>query len=250
MKNLSDTESSQKSYYNRIAAEYDRHYGSAHAIAYRRALYEKALANVPLDGAYILDAMCGGGQNTAALHQTGARFVGVDLSEEQVANYKARFPGTEIRCASILDSGLPDDTFDLVICDSLHHLHPYVNGGIRELTRVLKPGGHLLLWEPSAGSLLDRARQLWYRTDKKYFQENEAAIDANRIIQAHGDLKLENIKYGGNFAYLFVFAPMAFRIPAGAVPYYAPFLLGMERFVNYFQTRLTSLWVLALFRKY
>lgn len=250
MNKLSENELKQKHYYNRISTEYDRHYGSANAIDYRKALYERALKNVRLEGVQVLDAMCGGGQNTAALVDQGCQFVGVDLSEGQVSNYQKRFPGTQVRCASILDSGLPSASFDVVICDSLHHLHPHVNQGILEMLRVLKPGGHLLIWEPSAGSLFDRARQFWYRMDRKYFEENEAAIDFQRIIRTHSQtMTPQSCRYGGNLAYLLVFASMAFRIPARWVPFYAPALMVVERFINLFQTRLTSLWVLALFKK-
>ncbi len=250
MNKLSKNELKQRDYYNRISSEYDRHYGSSHAVAYRKALYERALMGIALKNTRVLDAMCGGGQNTAALTDHGCSFVGVDLSEEQVVNYKKRFPGTDVQCASILDSGLPTESFDIVVCDSLHHLHPNVNQGILEMLRVLKPGGYLLVWEPSAGSLFDRARQLWYRLDKKFFQENEAAIDFARIARTHGNaLKPLSCRYGGNFAYLFVFAAMAFRMPAQWVRYYAAPLMVVERFFNLFQTRLTSLWVLALFKK-
>jgi SAM-dependent methyltransferase len=251
MKKLSESELKQKKYYNEISGLYDRNYGSLEAIAYRKFIFNKALKNVSLKDAYVLDAMCGGGQNTAALQGFGANFLGVDLSEEQCLNYKKRFPNTEIRCASMLSCGLPSNTFDIVICDSLHHLHPYVNEGICELIRVLKPGGHLLIWEPSAGSIFDRVRQFWYRTDKKFFQENEAAIDLDRISARHSTkLKLERVNYAGNFAYLFVFAPMAFRIPSKFVPYYAPVLMKLEGFFAMFQTKISSLWVLALYKKY
>lgn len=251
MKELSNGELKQKQYYNEIALEYDRHYGSVDAIFYRKALFEEILKNISLKDAYVLDAMCGGGQNTAALHGHGCKFFGFDLSEKQCVNYYKRFPHTEIRCASIFDCGLPNSAFDIVICDSLHHLHPKVNDGIGEMVRVLKSGGHLLIWEPSAGSLFDYARQLWYRMDKKYFEKNEAAIDVNRIIHKYGEkLRLRQIRYGGNLAYLFVFASMALRIPSRLVPYYAPFLMHFERLFGNFQTKFTSLWVLALFEKH
>jgi ubiquinone/menaquinone biosynthesis C-methylase UbiE len=40
---------------------------------------------------------------------------------------------------------------------------------MKEFYRILKPGGHLLLWEPSAGSILNLLRKIWYKLDKKYF---------------------------------------------------------------------------------
>jgi SAM-dependent methyltransferase len=240
----------QKDYYNNIARDYDLHYGNPHAISYRRDIYSDILKNVPLNGMRVLDAMCGGGQNTEALQDFNCEFVGIDVSEEQCKNYTKRFPDAEIHCRSIIDTGLPDAQFDIVITDSLHHLHPYVTDGIEELNRLLRPGGYLLIWEPSAGSLFNFARQLWYRVDSKYFQDNEAAIDIERLARKHGaDFELIQAKYGGNLAYLLVNTSMALRIPAHLIKYYANLIMPIERFIAYFQTKLTSLWVLALFQK-
>lgn len=247
---MSDIEVRQKEYYNTIAGNYDRHFGSHYAIEYRRNLYHRFLRDIPLRGSQVLDAMCGGGQNTAALQGCECEIVGIDLSEEQCAHYSRRFPENKVYCASMLDTDFADSSFDFVICESLHHLHPYVNDGIREMLRVLKPGGFLLIWEPSAGSFFDYLRKLWYRMDTKYFQDNEASINIDHLQREHDvSLKLERQCYGGNIAYLLVFASMAFRIPPSFVPYYAPLLMPLERTLSLFQTRLTSIWVLALFKK-
>lgn len=247
---LSGVEAKQKQYYNEIASEYDSHYGSPAALRYRQEIYRQILGDIPLAGKDVLDAMCGGGQNTAALEGTGARVVGIDLSEGQCEQYARRFPDAQVRCGSILDTGFPDASFDLIVCESLHHLHPYVNDGMRELVRLLRPGGHLLVWEPSAGSVLDLARKVWYRLDRKYFEENEAAIDVERLARKHaGSVKLLRRRYGGNVAYLLVATSMVLRIPVKWVGRMAPVLMPVERVLGVLQTRLTSLWVLGLFEK-
>jgi SAM-dependent methyltransferase len=247
---LSGVEAKQKQYYNEIASEYDRHYASPEALRYRQQIYMQILRDIPLEGKDVLDAMCGGGQNTAALAGTGCRVVGLDLSEGQCEQYAQRFPDARARCGSVLDTGFPDASFDLIVCDSLHHLHPYVNDGVRELLRLLRPGGHLLVWEPSAGSVLDLARKLWYRLDPKYFEENEAAIDLERLARTHaGALRMVRRRYGGNVAYLLVFTSMVFRIPVKVARYLAPVLMPVERALGILQTRLTSLWVLGLLQK-
>ena len=107
-----------------------------------------------------------------------------------------------------------------------------------------------MCWEPTAGSILDFMRKLWYKTDKKYFESNEQSIDLGQLKEQHQD-KFELIRsiYGGNFAYLFVHSSMAFRIPPGLVKYYAPILMPVDRFFQFFQTKKTSCWVLALFQK-
>jgi SAM-dependent methyltransferase len=240
------SETKQREYYDEIAGTYDEHYASKHNLAYRTRVFDRLFADRSVEGLQLLDALCGGGQNSAYFAARGAEVTGVDISEKQCEHYRARFPGATVHCRSVLDTGLPDASFDLVITDSLHHLHPNLDDGIRELGRVLRPGGSLIVWEPSAGSVLDRARKLWYRLDRRYFEDNEASIDIDRLARDHEHtFRLERAVYGGNVGYLLVSMSMAMRIPLRWVDVYADPMLRIEDAVSRLQGRLTSLWVLA-----
>lgn len=248
--NLSETEAKQRAYYDSISETYDQHYGSEHNIAYREQILQDIFADESLQGAKVLDAMCGGGQNSAFFISRGCQVTGVDISENQCEHYIKRFPGASVLCASALETGLEDNSFDFVFTDSLHHLHPHVKQGVAEFHRVLRPGGALVVWEPSAGSVVDHARKLWYRLDKEYFEDNEASIDIARLAAEHsGQFELEDAIYGGNLGYVFVVLSMAMRIPVRWVDRYAPALLRAERALTPFQRRVNSLWVLARLRK-
>ncbi len=240
------SETKQRAYYDEISGTYDEHYASKHNLAYRSQVSDRLFADRPLEGVKLLDAMCGGGQNSAYFARRGCRITGVDISEKQCEHYRRRFPEATVLCRSALDTGLPSESFDLVITDSLHHLHPDVDAGVRELARVLRPGGSLVVWEPSAGSVFDRARQLWYRRDGRYFEDNEASIDIERLARDQADtFRLERAIYGGNVGYLLVSMSMAMRIPLSWVDVYAGPMLRLEDAVSRLQGRLTSLWVLA-----
>lgn len=240
----------QAAYYDAIAGRYDAHYGSPSALAYRSWVYDRVLADLPLAGTVALDAMCGGGEATAYLRARGAEVVGLDISRECCAIYRERYPQGQVVCASILDSELPDARFDVVVTDSLHHLHPRVDEGMAEIHRVLKPGGHFCFWEPSADSLVDRLRRLWYRLDPKFFEDNERSIDAAALAGAHRErFRTLATVHGGNLAYLLVNGSMALRIPPRLVRIYAPALLGLERTLTPLQPRFLSLWVLCLMQK-
>jgi ubiquinone/menaquinone biosynthesis C-methylase UbiE len=247
---VSASEAKQQAYYDDIAATYDVHYGSDNNIAYRARVYDQLLGTWKLRGMRVLDAMCGGGQNSAYFIGKGADVTGIDISSKQCEHYQRRFPDSQVICGSALDTGLADASIDLVFTDSLHHLHPHVDRGVREFARVLKPGGHMLVWEPAAKSIIDRARKLWYRLDRKYFEDNEASIDINRLARDHAKLlNLENALYGGNIAYLFVVLSMALRIPVGLVDRYASAAFWLEDKLTPLQGESTSMWVLALLRK-
>lgn len=99
----------------------------------------------------ILDVGCGTGGNFDFLSRYG-KVEGCDYSEEAV--HFCRLRGiTSVREASIYHLPYPDASFDLVTClDVLEHLRLDLPA-LRELERVLKPGGHLLLTIPGRPEL-------------------------------------------------------------------------------------------------
>ena len=247
---LSQSEQEQKDYYNRIAGVYDSHYANPQALRYRSEVFDRFLPGEDFTGMQVLDAMCGGGENSVYFHARGATITGVDISEAQCEFFQQRFPDASSVCASVLQSGLPAASYDLIVTESLHHLHPHVVAGFQELIRLLKPGGRLLVWEPSSGSLLDLLRNLWYWLDSDFFEDNEASINFRRLgLDAEDQLDQLHLQYGGNFAHLFVMSSMQFRIPPRIVHWYAPLLLWLEPLVEKIQGRLLSCWGLALYQK-
>lgn len=240
----------QKDYYNTIASEYEMHYSSSDAINYRHGLYNHFLKSFDLRKMNVLDAMCGGGQSTGFFLKRGAIVTGVDISEGQCENFRKNHPECEIYCRSILNSGLIEGSFDFIITDSLHHVHPDVNKCMKNFYALLKPGGYLMFWEPSAKSIFDYIRKIWYREDKKYFQENEAAIDLKKLISDNSNsFRLIKKFYGGNIAYIFVLLTMAMRLKNKKNRVSFRIFLFFEKIINHLQNRYTALWFLALFQK-
>ena len=239
-------EAVQREYYNRIAREYDAHYTNKHALAYRYGVYDLCLGDIDLSGMRALDAMCGGGEATGYLLQRGASVTGLDISDECCRIYGERFPGCHVVCKSIRDAEFQPASFDLVLTDSLHHLHPRVDEAIALIHRILKPNGLLCCWEPSRNSLIDLIRRGWYRLDKRYFQANERAIAVEDVLGRPRVFSPQRVIYGGSVAYVFVNLSMALRIPVSLVNVYAPFFMSAERVLNRVHPRFLSCWVLCL----
>jgi SAM-dependent methyltransferase len=97
----------------------------------------------------ILDAGCGTGGNLAWLERFGTAY-GVDLSALAVEFCTRRDLRTVSR-ASVLDLPYPDATFDLVNSfDVIYHLQVADDvAALKEMRRVLKPGGHLYVRVPA-----------------------------------------------------------------------------------------------------
>jgi len=247
---LTKQEQKQKDYYNSIAKEYDNYQMSPYARQYKANVYDKAFINIPLKGAKVLDAMCGGGEATEYFLSKGSIVTGLDISEECCEIYKKRHQNNEIVCSSILSTKFQDNYFDIIVTDSLHHIHPHLNKGIAEIIRILKPNGYFHCWEPSEGSILDLARRIWYKLDNKFFMENEKSINIDRMNEKHKPkLKLIDKTYGGSIAYLLVIHAMPLRIPLSIVRVYAKFFMKVEDKIAYFHNRFFSCWVGALFQR-
>jgi SAM-dependent methyltransferase len=138
-------------------ARQDAHFAEADAAHFRWTTTDRAFA--PVEDALLLPRLaalpfpclevgCGEGTNLARLAHRGSP-VGVDRSAD-----KARFAGRALPRARVLAA----DAFALpfrsgafagvLVRDLLHHLD-VPEGGLREVGRVLRPGGTLVLLEPT-----------------------------------------------------------------------------------------------------
>jgi len=106
----------------------------------------------------ILDAGCGTGNNLRHLARYG-RALGVDLSEEALAFCRTR--GVAAARAGLLALPFPDARFDCVTSlDVIYHRWVEDDAAaVREMARVLRPRGLLLLRVPAL-------RQLWGAHDE------------------------------------------------------------------------------------
>ena len=241
----------QKELFDRISSQYEAHYDDIFSRSYRaKFIYGPVFEGIDFSGTKVLEAMCGSGQTTEYLLAHGATVTALDISAQSIESFSERFPECNAVCASILDSGLESNSVDCaVVMAGLHHLHPHVGEAIRELHRVLKPGGYLCLWEPHSGSLPDLVRRWWYRHDS-LFAENEASIDFASIKEEFSGLfSFQEEHYIGNFAYLLVLNSLIFRVPLRLKRLYTPLLMKLEPIVNRFQGKLLSCVALAQWRK-
>jgi SAM-dependent methyltransferase len=106
-------------------------------------------AGVDLTGARILDAGCGNGHGLALIDEAFAprRLVGFDLMSEQVERARARGVSAELAVGDITAIDHPTATFDAVFVFGILHHVPAWRLALRELARVLVPGGVLLVEE-------------------------------------------------------------------------------------------------------
>jgi ubiquinone/menaquinone biosynthesis C-methylase UbiE len=105
-------------------------------------------------GKDVVDVGCGGGALVRDLAAAGARPIGIEISEEQLATARSRDDGSGARYLVGRAEALPlhDGSVDVVVfMRSLHHVpRERLRDGLSEARRVLRPGGAVYVAEPLA----------------------------------------------------------------------------------------------------
>ncbi len=133
-------------------------------------------------GKKLLDLGCGAGENSVYFAKKGALCVACDYSPGmvQVALQLAETNGVKIsgKTGNAMDLDFPDNSFDIVyVANLLHHL-PDAKACIREMHRVLKPGGKACFWEPLKHNPIIN---VYRRIATKVRTEDEAPLDINMV---------------------------------------------------------------------
>ena len=99
----------------------------------------------------VLDVACGTGDMVVELlrtrHAASLQVTGVDLSEEMLAIAKRKAPQAEYRLADAEHLPFGDASFDAVICAFGVRNFVHLEQGLKEMVRVLKPGGRMAILE-------------------------------------------------------------------------------------------------------
>jgi SAM-dependent methyltransferase len=143
-----------------------RFYADAHNGNERRRTFGGALASLGAHGSW-LDAGCGIGILAREFRSEGLRVTGVDISAARIAE-AATITGLpladgdaagsieHLRVSSVDALPYPDATFDGVYSSSVLEYVPDLGRALFELSRVVKPGGHLVFNMPNSRSLFRR----------------------------------------------------------------------------------------------
>lgn len=97
-----------------------------------------------------LDDGCGSGRYTVALHYIGCKHVtGIDISSDAIGLAQQRNPVADavvFQQGSVLELPFEDNSFDFVFSNGVLHHTVSTEQGLREIYRVLQPGGRCWLY--------------------------------------------------------------------------------------------------------
>jgi ubiquinone/menaquinone biosynthesis C-methylase UbiE len=154
---------SETNTWNRLAHKYDttvrlfdRSYGRI------RELLRSDLAGAER----VLEIASGTGQFTFELAEAAGQLLATDLSAEMIARLDAKLADRDVAnvstaVMSAYDLGLDDGSVDAAFCANALHVMENPERALRELHRVIRPGGRLLV--PTFCHGIDRRRRLLSR---------------------------------------------------------------------------------------
>ena len=123
------------------------HHNQAEGDAYFRRYVDFALSHVPCANARILDLGCGSGWSTVAFRNAGHCAFGVDLAVSVEAREADK--GVAYVCADATTLPFRDSSMDLVGMHQVLEHMPHPESVLREVLRVLKPKGQLVVVGPN-----------------------------------------------------------------------------------------------------
>lgn len=151
-----------KADFERSASSYDLRW--AH---YNLASHQATVRHLNLKGTEtVLDLGCGTGEleRHTLCRWPDARVIGVDLCSNMVAAARGKFsPKLSVRfvCGNGQEIPIRSESIDLVVSCSAYHFIPDRRGALRELSRVLVPGGRLVLTDWCGDYVMCRAMDAW-----------------------------------------------------------------------------------------
>jgi phosphatidylethanolamine/phosphatidyl-N-methylethanolamine N-methyltransferase len=136
-----------KQRYNRIAAIYDAMEGVLELVFFRRW---RELVWAKVEGQEILEVGVGTGKNFP-YYPHGATITAIDFSEKMLGKAQQKKLSKEVNAdLQLMDVQaleFPDNSFDTVVATFVFCSVPDPRQGIKELYRVCKPGGKVILLE-------------------------------------------------------------------------------------------------------
>lgn len=177
----------------------------------------EALKHPPAEAGVGLDLGCGLGLQTAALRSRGYMVIGLDPSVGLLAVGQRRVGPSLVLAGSALDLPFRDASLDFVYTIGvLHHLpgRAAQDQAVREIARVLKPGGVLLVHESNPRNPLFRFYMGYLFPILKSIDEGTEWWIDPRAWAISDVLHLEYVRY---FTFLPDFTPRLLMRPALAV---------------------------------
>ena len=175
-----------REYFDRVAGQWDD---------MRRTFFGEGVRNAAMraagiaPGSLVADVGTGTGFLAEAALDAGARVIGVDVSDAMLEQARSRFAGRAFDARKGEVDALPLETAeaDAVLANMVLHHAPEPARAIREMSRVLKPSGTLVITDA------DTHTHEWLRTEQ---HDRWLGFDRADIVRWFLDAGLQDVSVG------------------------------------------------------
>ena len=165
-------------FYDATASSYEELYGKEQQNKYDAAL--KAIEDNRLGK--VLDVGCGPAVFLGRISSNSTLRVGVDISHQMLATARSTdTPSTHVLCADADFLPVRDCVFDSVFAFTLLQNMPRPTSTLREMFRVVRSGGMIVITLPTR-SALGREAHRWLRELDVSYREVDAISSKDRIL--------------------------------------------------------------------
>ena len=209
-----------RSCFDNLANSYANSYSGSsrvsHFFTVRKRRVEALLAGIAT-GCKVLEVGCEPGLMVDYFLHRGDDYHGLDLSSNMIAECVARFKGlanAHFRVGDVQQLDYPNSFFDIALCLGVLEYVPAESQAVRELARVLKPGGTLILSAINKWSPFNAWDRLVYRKltgleSGPIVQEYHTEKHYRRLLPALG-LEIADVSY---FDFSLVVHPLDYKVP-------------------------------------
>jgi ubiquinone/menaquinone biosynthesis C-methylase UbiE len=200
----------------------------------------------------LLDLGCGTGIVARLLRERlggAASIVGVDMNPQMIAHARTLAPELDWREGSAMALPFADGAFDLVLCQEMLQFAPDRAVALREIRRVLSPGGRLVAstWRPRSEHALYDAicqvaeRYLGTSADKRFSLGDGQALRTLLVEAGFSDVRVQTVTLTEHHREILV------RLNAMAMSFDLSSLSDLEREARMSALEAESMQVLARF---
>lgn len=158
------------------------------------------LACTYANGKDVLDIACGEGYGSSMLADVAKSVIGVDIAEEAIAHASTQYAASNLafRQGNAAEIPLEDASVDLVVSFETIEHHDRHEDMLREIKRVLRPGGLLLISSPDKHEYTDvSGEQNEFHVHELYRNEFETLLSSHF---AHHKLSGQRVTYASVLA--------------------------------------------------
>lgn len=198
---MSDSKNKSKRHFDAIATNYN----TSHDGKFCADMYAPLIEAIhKVKGENLLDLGCGNGNLLTQLVRSGFVLTGVDLSEAMIEQARQRLDGyAELIAADAGHLPFPADAFDVLVCNASFHHYPEPEAALKEMHRVLRPGGTLLIGECYMAQPLRAAMNVLIRFSPDGDHHFYGKRELSSLLEAHG-FAIQSIRKTGQHTVLYI----------------------------------------------